>query len=45
MALLLRHSGSASSNLSRQLLVALTAALEPLPSAGYQSDSVRVRRQ
>ena len=44
MAPLLRQSGSASANLSSQLLVALTAALEPPPSAGYQSGSARVRR-
>ena len=44
MAPLLRLSGSASANLFRLILVALTALSEPPPSAGYQSGSARVRR-
>ena len=44
MAPLLRHSGSASADLFRLILVSLTASLEPPPSAGYQSGSARVRR-
>ena len=44
MAPLLRQSGSASAFLFRLLLVALTASLEPPPSAGYQSGSARVGR-
>ena len=44
MAPLLRQSRSESPYFSRQLLVALTATLEPPPSAGYQSGSARVGR-
>ena len=44
MAPLLRQSGSASANLLRLILVALTASLEPPPSAGYQLGSARVGR-